>query len=106
MKFIFLDIVYVYTITIKEKLGMSYHSPPPMPCTSFLRCSSCLGEYGLNTLEVLSLPIYQISRRDFHNEGELSQPKTNEHDKKIKQHHHEHHPSIMEHHVHVIVYVN
>jgi hypothetical protein len=55
MKFIFLDIIYVYTITMKEKLGMSYYSPPPMPCTSSLRCLSCLGEYGLITLEVLSL---------------------------------------------------
>jgi hypothetical protein len=64
-KFILLDTLYVYTITIKNKLGMSYHATPPMPCASFLRCLSCLGEYGLPTLEALSFSIYQISGRDF-----------------------------------------
>jgi hypothetical protein len=80
MKFIsltFLDILYVYIITIKETLGMSYHSTPPPPClgTSSLRCLSCLGEYGLSTLGALSLHIYQISGQDFLKGEDLSQPK-------------------------------
>jgi hypothetical protein len=69
--FILLDIIYVYTITIKEKLGTSYHAGPPMPCTSFLRCLSCLGEYGLPTPEALSFSIYQIPGRDFLKGGRI-----------------------------------
>jgi hypothetical protein len=79
MKFIVLDIIYVYTITIKEKLGMSYHATPPMPCTSFLRYLSCLGEYGLTTPETLPFSIYQISGRDFPKGGELSWPQKIKH---------------------------
>jgi hypothetical protein len=64
MKFIFLDVIYVDTVTIKKTLEMFHHTRHPCFHTSVLRCLPCLGEYGLNLVRVLSFPFCLPKSRD------------------------------------------
>ena len=63
MKFIFLDtVICVHSHHQENPRNVTPHHP--CLCASSLRCLSCLGEYGLNLVRVLSFPSCLPKSRD------------------------------------------